>query len=79
MIEPSIIANKFRIQAEIEETYFDSFTTTPSKWFLLPAQLEVLQFGSEDENTENPGPRHSSSLHRGIHVHDVLFIPNQGP
>jgi len=63
MIEPSIMADKFRIQAKIEETYFDSFATTPPKWFFFydtlldPAQLEkVLQLGNEDQETENTAP-----------------------
>ena len=63
MIEPSIMANKFRIQAKIEEAYFDSFATTPPKWLFFydtlldPSRLEeVLQFGNEVENTENPAP-----------------------
>jgi len=62
MIEPSIMADKFRIQAKIEETYFNSFATALPKWFffydtLNPAQLEkVLQIGNEEEGTENPAP-----------------------
>jgi len=63
MIEPSIMADKFRIQAKLEEAYFDSFAKTPPKWFFFydtlldPAQLEeVFQFRNEDEDMEKQGP-----------------------